>query len=344
MEVIGGSSYRFFDGADEGTHEPGAHRCWQESVVLVWYDMKSGIGGMHRIGHEVHNKSKHENGQIQDLFILYFREGGIYKQIPVHPPLTEQDRFANGMSSGDRHVYTYNDGTHSWKYEDGEAAVDLVMIDFHQGIELWSQAAGTIADDFAKNHIEAGGLIKGTVEIKGKTHQVEGYAYRDHSWGVREWNSFKTERWVVGCLGPDRSFAAFSWGGNDNTMKKAGYLYEYGKVIYCEDIDILAYLEIDGCTHRGGRVVLYLADGREITLECSPMGIGSISYYRYDRVIACLDTPCEVRSSDSEEVGYCNFEMVNNAQNGTQEVTNLVRAIDRDGFTSDENYPQYVRQ
>ena len=42
-----------YEDRDESPHDPGPDPSWQESVFLHWYDPKVGVGGIHRIGHEV---------------------------------------------------------------------------------------------------------------------------------------------------------------------------------------------------------------------------------------------------------------------------------------------------
>ncbi len=52
ITVVGGHAPRVHGAGDEGRHargEPG----WQESVLVHWWDDRAGIGGFHRIGHEV---------------------------------------------------------------------------------------------------------------------------------------------------------------------------------------------------------------------------------------------------------------------------------------------------
>ncbi|MDQ1373341.1 MAG: hypothetical protein QOJ09_679, partial [Actinomycetota bacterium] len=41
-----------FTDADEARHPAGPDPWWQESIAFHWFDAASGVGGMHRIGHE----------------------------------------------------------------------------------------------------------------------------------------------------------------------------------------------------------------------------------------------------------------------------------------------------
>ena len=42
---------------DEGPHPAGPDEAWQESVYLAWRDIRTGIGGQHRIGNEANRKT-----------------------------------------------------------------------------------------------------------------------------------------------------------------------------------------------------------------------------------------------------------------------------------------------
>ena len=329
MKIIGGGKVRFFEPNDELPHKVGTHKLWQESVLLHWYDLNAGFGGMHRIGHEFNNTKQFPNGQLPLWLTLYKSGAGIYKQTEVLP-LTQEDFREDGFGGGKACRFAF-DGKHChWYYQNDDVTVDLVVEDFHPAVDLWPRDIGTLSDDFAKDHLEAAGVVKGHIIIRGERHEINGYGYRDHSWGIREWESFYSHRWITGVLGRNRSFGAITWHGLNNTMRKVGYLMEGDSVIYAEDIDIVAFVEIDACTHRGGIVVMKLPGGRELTLNCTPLGMGAISFYPE---IACLDTMCSIRASDSKDIGYCTFETTTNPQFGTRRPTNLIKAYIDNGFS-----------
>ena len=52
MQMVGGGKMHVYPPEDEGAHPHGTEPNWQESVVLVWWDLKQSIGGYLRIGHE----------------------------------------------------------------------------------------------------------------------------------------------------------------------------------------------------------------------------------------------------------------------------------------------------
>ena len=52
MQMVGGGKMHVYPPEDEGAHAHGTAPNWQQSVVLVWWDLKQSIGGYLRIGHE----------------------------------------------------------------------------------------------------------------------------------------------------------------------------------------------------------------------------------------------------------------------------------------------------
>ncbi len=50
---------RLFPTSDEVPHDIGEHPLWQESVFLVWGQIKQGIVGFHRIGQECNDNEGH---------------------------------------------------------------------------------------------------------------------------------------------------------------------------------------------------------------------------------------------------------------------------------------------
>ena len=57
MEVFGGGAVVVRGPEDEGRHPVEDHPNWQESVVLVWWDLGNQVGGFFRIGHEPNDAS-----------------------------------------------------------------------------------------------------------------------------------------------------------------------------------------------------------------------------------------------------------------------------------------------
>jgi hypothetical protein len=47
----------------------------------------------------------------------------------------------------------------------------------------------------ASDRTEQGGHVTGTLTVDGKVHQLDGFAHRDHSWGMRDWGGATHWKW-----------------------------------------------------------------------------------------------------------------------------------------------------
>ena len=94
MEIEGGGRVHVYGPEDEAAHTPGPQPHWQESVVLIWWDARRGVGGYHRIGHE----PNHDGGHAV-LWHNLFTPQGVHRRNHVLP-LRPEDRLANGFGGG----------------------------------------------------------------------------------------------------------------------------------------------------------------------------------------------------------------------------------------------------
>ena len=323
MDIIGGH-LKIYSLEDEGSHRVGSDDWWQESVFLLWYDLAARVGGMHRIGHE-----PHLNGGSVILYnYLFAGEGTVYKNTQVMPMRTE-DTFATGFGGGPTCRYE-----HVRKpvlvFEDQYVAGQLEFEDNHLPIDVFPESAGTLADDFAKNHYEVSGRVRGTVRVGEKSYAIDALGYRDHSWGVRVWRSLLTHRWVAGVIDSSLSFCAMSWLGANGTLRKFGYVRQGQRVINASEVDILTAIEVDGITHRGGTVNMTLVNGQTWQIVATPLAKGIASFH-HD--VVCYDTLCQATIGD--RVGICDFETSNNSQGGSRKPGGLINGIIDNGYYTD---------
>ena len=127
-----------------------------------------------------------------------------------------------------------------------------------------------MVEDFAKHHYETSGGVRGTAVLQGRTYEIDGMCHRDHSWGVRRWDSvLLSHRWVSGTIGPELSFGSMAWHAVDNSVVKIGYVVRDGELTLATGIDVVTHLELDGITHRGGEITWTLADGSSLHAVCT---------------------------------------------------------------------------
>lgn len=316
MRMIGAGAAKLHNPQDELPHAPGRDTYWQESVVLHWYDARHDIGGYLRIGHE-----PNLNGGMTALWCNCMRGDGTVFNHNEKFAMTGADRIARGFAVGDLCKYEH-DGHVVWTVEDEGYRARLEATDFHRPIDLYPSDTGTLSNDYCKDHLEVASRVVGRVELDGQHYDIDGFGYRDHSWGIRHWRTLLSHRWVTGVLSANSSFGAMSWHAEDNTLNIWAYLIRDDAVYYATEADIVTFVEQDALSHRGGIVTMTLPDGEKIEIICRPIAPGAISD---NQGMYCLDTICTAACGDL--VGYCDFETSVNPMRGTHAPTLATNAV-----------------
>jgi hypothetical protein len=320
MEVIGGGSVHVYEPKDLGSHAPGPDPIWQESVVLLWWDLKQSIGGFYRIGHEL----KWPDGPKIALWSCTFTPEGTFKKT-TYLPLRREDQSPTSFGSGDgTHRYDF-DGDCVWTIADENISAKLRVHDFHASIDCYPKH-GAISE-FAPHHMEVAGSVTGTLTVKGKTYNVDALGFRDQGWGNRAWDTLLSHRWLAGVVSKDFSFCLLAWHTVDDSMAKFGWVVRGDTVTYTKELDIVAYVEPDALCIRGGHAHIVLTTGEVFDLEFEALAPCAVSYHHE---IACVDTLTRVTCGDM--VGIANFETTANHMQGKRRPKNLSRGIIENGW------------
>jgi hypothetical protein len=235
-----------------------------------------------------------------------------------------EDRLPDGFAAGPAYQMTFDPRPRLRVKEEG-CELDLLVEDYYPRTDFFPKDT-MMSDEFAGHHYEASGRITGTAVLGGAIYEVDGFAHRDHSWGVRRWDTLLSHRWVSGTFGPALSFGSVVWHAVDGSLVQVGYLVRDGEVSYA-DVDVVVHMEADGLTHRGGDVTWHTADGGELVLH--PRAVdGVLSMHRG---VACVDTICEVEHDGL--IGSCDFEISTNPRAGGGPVLTVLRAVAEDGLT-----------
>lgn len=322
MKVTNGGEVLEYGPEQEGPQKPGSDPFWQDSVVLVWWDLKNQVGGMHRIGHEMNVTG----GPQVTLWNYVFSPEHIFKR-EDRLPLRDGDRDGRRFNSGDDScIFEYTDHP-VWRINDHNVSAELHVEDHHTPVDIYPKK-GAMADDVAPNHMEVAGRISGELTLMDKTYHIDGLAFRDHGWGTRKWDVFVGHRWMAGVLTDGTMLFAQTFHSSDDQLVRFGCVIKNNTLTYATHVDILMYLEPDGLTHRGGRVEMTLSTGEEIQVECTPLQKGVVSWIHG---IACVDTLCRIEHDGIE--GICDFETTNNALRGSQRPGLAINAVLENGMT-----------
>jgi hypothetical protein len=317
------SEFMQFGVGDEGPHRANDNPLWQESVLLHWYDAKQGIGGWHRVGHEPNNKG----GRAALWSYVFSREGWQYRRCG-EVVLTPEDRMPNGFGAGPSLRFVYEDDAAKWRLRDGDLSVDLECRNLFPLVDPFPRDDAVAAKRFA-HHFEVAGRVTGNITYKGESVSIDGYGYRDHSWSERDWdNGMLNHRWFTGTLGDALSFAAITAQSREGTLTRVGFVARDGRIRRTRDVDVIAYMEPDGLTHRGGELRLTLEDGETIHIRFRPFA--GVLFTR--GTVAMVEMMCEAEGHGLK--GYCDAEISSNPRGGTGPIHVSLNATMSDGFSA----------
>jgi hypothetical protein len=310
-----------FTERDEASHPPSEHPLWQESVLLHWYDRQKGIGGWHRIGHEPNN----QGGRIALWSFMFDHSGWQYRRCG-ELPLTPADRPEHGFGAGKALAFAYTGGAARWTVDDGPLSARLECRNLSPLIDPFPPDAEVAAKRFP-NHFEAAGRVTGEVVYEGRRISIDGFGYRDHSWGPRDWQKgMLNHRWFTGTLGEEITFAAITAQSQSGNLIRVGYVHRDGKTARARSVDVVAYMEPDGLTHRGGRLSLVLEDGERIEIRMAARA--GVVFQR--GTVVMVEMMCEAEGLGLR--GYCDAEISSNPRNGAGPVLLALNAATAEGF------------
>ncbi len=261
--------------ADEGLHPAADDPDWQESAYLAWRDPSSGLGGNHRIGNE-------PNRQTANLWCgLYHQDGTRFRcngegldQVVI------DDAAAGvfGLSAGPQRIF--HDGALLRYMLDGDGCrADLVITDEGERsfatAKTFSGSSGATGTIFSNNfHVAC--RVTGTVELDGRHVQViDAPAWRDHSWGVRRWDSFVSSRSFGGShgVGDDALHFRFaSMVGSNGSFFRIGALTRAGEKIPVADASMLVHVDDDSLSCPSAEVRYDLEDGGTTVVRIDTIG------------------------------------------------------------------------
>ncbi|MEJ7935828.1 hypothetical protein WG907_16405 [Sphingobium sp. AN558] len=306
---------------DELPHEPGAHEYWQESFVLFFGDLRQSVGGYLRLGHE----PNFNGGQVATWTNIWSPAGTFHKAVDL--PLRPEDRLENGFGSGDDTLRYEFDGRIRWTIHEEDLQGVLTVVEDGPAIDGYAGGDGKHLGEFVTNHVDTGVRVVGTLTVKGTTYEVDAYGIRDHGWGIRKWDDMRALRWTVAAFDTRDHFIAVSFILADNAHTTFGWVVRGDEVIKTKDLDIIAFINSDGATNRGGITRMNLPTGEILEARFEPIfpSMGS-----WIHGVMGFDTACVVRWGD--KVGFGCFETVNNLQGGKEHPAVFDRATVADGW------------
>jgi hypothetical protein len=153
--------------------------------------------------------------------------------------------------------------------------------------------------------------VRGTVTLDGRTAEIDARAWRDHSWGVRRWESFLASRSFGGAAG-SLQFRYGSMVGANGSFFRHGSLERDGKSLDVAGAEMLVHVDDDSLRCPAAEVRYRLADGATTSVRIETIG-GMIGATRQR---FGWESVGDV-SVDGEPGGWGFLEVNNNPRNGT---------------------------
>ena len=296
------------DPTDEGLHPAGDDPDWQESVYLAWRDAGTGLGGNHRIGNE-------PNRGTANLWCGVYHEAGTrFRWNGEALPLTTLDEV--GLCAGPQRLFHVG-GRLRFLLDGDGCRAELEITD--EGTRSFADAqsftgtAGTAGTIFSNNfHVFC--RVRGTVELDGATAEIDAPGWRDHSWGVRRWDSFVSSRSFGGTHGGGDSALQFRFAsmvGVNGSFFRFGALTRHRQPVPVAGAEMLVHVDDDSVRCPSAEVRYRLKDGGTTCVRIETIGgmIGATAQrYGWEAVGDV--------SVDGEPGGWGFLETNLNARNG----------------------------
>lgn len=244
-----------FEDKDEYTHPLEAAKNFNESVYWNCFDPKLGMGGWFRLG----NRANEGYAELSvclylpdgRLAFMYgrpeisdnsaFEAGGIHYEV-VEPRKRIRTRYQGPvvvMASPDElldpsRAFRENpriDCEMDWQHR----AISPV----HGGEPTSETVQPAYGRDFSRGHINQHTAVRGPLRIGDETWELDGFGWRDHSWGPRYWQNIWSHRLLVGNFPGGDGFMILKITDLDGTTRRHGVLMRGGEYEEIRDVDIV---------------------------------------------------------------------------------------------------------
>ena len=239
---------------DEFPHAPSGERHYNESVYMNAFDHSRAMGGWMRLGNRVNE------GYAELSVCLYLPDGRIACQFQ-RPAIEANDRFdAGGLSvevldplrrlrmryvgeimivrdpdllRSPRRLFAEAErvsGEVLWEHEATSPA--------HGGVPTDDHSPTLYGRDFSLGHFNQHTRVHGHIRLGEEYWPVDGYGWRDHSWGPRYWQNILFDRLFMANFGADRGLMLLKIANNDGQVRRGGVLQFDGAYEEIIDLDL----------------------------------------------------------------------------------------------------------
>jgi hypothetical protein len=322
---------------DEFPHAPEQAPNFNESVYMNGFDPERRVGGWMRIGNRANE------GYAELSVCLYLPDGRIAVQFQ-RPSIETNDRFEAGglsyqclepfrateMRFGGEVIVpdspeALRDPATMFKEAPREQAEVVLSATasspIHGGVPVSPAVETLYGPDFSRAHFNQHMRVEGSIRVGSEEWPIDGFGWRDHSWGPRFWQAIYAYRLLLGNLGHDRGFMLLKNLQPDGRARRLGVLLVDGEYEEVVDLDITTEwsdtedpvkIHVAVCTeHRRAQIegrVLTLAplrnrrkDGDQVLVSRIAEGF---TEYRWDDRVGYGMAEYIERIEDGRAVGY----------------------------------------
>lgn len=239
---------------DEYPHPPSADPNFNESVYMNAFDHGRRMGGWMRVGNRVHE------GYAELAVCLYLPDGRIACQFQ-RPAIASNAAFdAGGMHvevvapyrrltmryRGEVMMLADPDLLRDSKRLFAAPRVEAEVVWHHEacsplhgGLPVSPAQETLYGRDFSLGHFNQHTRVHGEIRLGAEHWPVDGYGWRDHSWGPRYWQNILFDRLYLANFGADRGLMLLKIANRDGRVRRGGVLHYDGEYEEIVDLDLL---------------------------------------------------------------------------------------------------------
>lgn len=272
------------DPQDEYTHTPEAASNYNESMYFHGFDSKRQVGTWVRLGNRVNE------GHAEMSCCVYLPDGrvGFMYQRPqitdnkamsaggmrfdvVEPFKHLKVAYAGDVLLLDRPLEMANP---SAAFKSNPKAACSMELDFTgvspmSGGEYVNLDGSPMALDPEKavfrGHTEQHMAVRGRIAVGDQRFDIDGFGYRDKSWGPRFWNNFFWYKWLPVSFGPDFGVLLSVNGRQGDKPVVHGNVFANGRLNLIHEISVES--EFDSNYYQKSLVARFRTDDREYVME-----------------------------------------------------------------------------
>lgn len=232
---------------DDGIHQVGAERNWNESMYFQFYDPAAGLGGFLRLA------KRPNEGRGERTVCLYLPDGSV--AFGFARPATEAcGPFQGGglrveVVEPFEHVRVEFEGAVNLlpdptALSDPKTALAnsaatrcVVTLDLRAAAPPYAETFDGDGESFAPNHYEQLTTVTGALTLGDTSTDLTGFGLRDHSWGPRSWQAPYFYRWVHGST-RGRGFMGAYFGNSDGSRRTGGFVWDGTQLHPCERVTV----------------------------------------------------------------------------------------------------------